>query len=501
MGYKLTFNTFNGGKGSLGLMKNWSFNNSMCDGLCIKYKVPPKLIDVGIRFYNYYVDTYINGNSTRIETGLKRVELSTPVDEYITISYKGYEIRYVGVVGIETKIEVSGTCIIPPSKGYIETSDMFGDAVNLTMLIIYANKRAVYYSENEAELAEFKNKYYGEYTRSVEDLEGTGNVITGYPFKSLAESTYVYPLCKSKPTIESDGDELLSLHLPAYRYNGEIYYPMLKITNNKSDSLNKVVGYLPDNIADQIIEEEGLDKEDVVAEDTSDSSGFDVGDFDLPELPVPDGIEFPKLETTKIEETTKDLQQNVEDTAIKETQTEETKKTEVVNEETGEIEEVEETTTFQTAKVKVGNSFWEDFKLGFKFLTGKYRDRAIESLTIRDTEGNIVDRIIIVFDKKTGEYSASGEKGTTGDLYVTKYSGYIFVTKDGMYISNKDGRTYYKKTGEETQHHYNPETGQVEEDKYTVYDDGSGVETWVEDGFWDESPSGDGSGSESGGES
>lgn len=500
MGYKLSFNTLNGGKGTLGLMKNWAFNNSMCDGLCIKQRVPPKLIDVGISFYNYYVDTYINGESARFETGLKRVELSAPVDEYITISYKGYEIKYVGAVGIETKIEVSGTCIIPPSKGYIETSDMFGDAVNLTMLIIYANKRAVYYSENEAELAEFKNKYYGEYVRKVEEIEGTGNDITGYPFKSLAESTYVFPLCKSKPIIESDGDELLSLYLPAYRYNGEIYYPMIKITNEKNDSLNKVVGYLPDNIADQIIEEAGLDKEDVVAEDTGDSSGFDVGDFDLPELPVPDGIEFPKLETTKVEETTKELQQNVEDTAIKETQTAETKKTEVVNEETGETEEVEETTIFQTVKVKVKSNIWQPLKLGFKTLTGKFKNLSTDARLIRDKDGNFIDQLVILVDRDTGEYIAFTKNGTQGDVYLTDGEGFIFVTEDGMYISDENGFRQYDKTREETQYQYNPETGQVEEKKYDVYDDGSGVETWVEDGFWDESPSGDGGGSESGGE-
>ena len=328
-GYKLMYNTPDGGKGSLGLMKNYAFNKSMCDGIYLKQIVPPSTTETTLTMA-YHASTYsivvAGGQTIEVMDCYLNFSLSESVDEYITVVVNAREKLYNQVFGEYYYKDQSVICIISPGKKTYNTA-LFYDHYIIDSVYVYAGKRLVFHEVAEETGDDLRHKYFNAILKdasgNIKENTVAPNTIT---MTCNNETVYVYPLCKEKPVILNNNDgKISSIYMPAFNYKDEVYYPSIKITNNKEDVLNKVVNYVPSFVGDAIKEENSLKDEDIAAEDTSgvgDSSGdisgggFNPDDFDFTPPEFVGGLVFPE---NTFNETTKEIVKESITTAVKDT--------------------------------------------------------------------------------------------------------------------------------------------------------------------------------------
>lgn len=455
-GYKLMYNTPDGGKGSLGLMKNYAFNNSMCDGIYLQQKVPPSTTET---------ELFICQGSAKLDSAgtilaqdpFMCVYVTKPVDEYITVVIN---FTVVQVWGDGSTAKSSMVFILPPQQTFTfsNTAITWTAFCTFNDVYIYVGKRLAYKFEGDTECKKFKDTYFG--ARKVTG-DTTENTHKGFPLTCNNENLYVYPLCKDFK-IENDGDnKISSIHLPAFRYKDEIYYPMIKISGEKNDALNKFVNYVPTFIGNAFKEEYNLKDEDISAENTSglgDISGDSLGpefnpdDFDFTPPKFEGGLTFPENTFTEV---TKEIVKESTTTAVKDTF--------IVEEKT--IEDTGGSGSGDTIKKEftvISGEKW-DVKGGFKAflydLAGSMVEwHSIKRIPIYNSDGTIKSTITQILDED-GEVVATtiAHQNQIDDLLSN--GGTLIEGEDGTYtyidgntgditIVNKDGTSdYYENTG------------------------------------------------------
>lgn len=314
-GYKLMYNTPNGGVGSLGLMKNYAFNNSMCDGIYLQQKVPPSTTETEL-FICQGSAKYDSKGTILASAPFMCMYVTNPVDEYITVVIN---LTFKNIWGSGETIKSSKVLILPPQQTLI-CPEMFAWTVYHTFndVYIYVGKRLAYKFEGDTECKNFKDTYFGARKATGDTIENTHK---GFPLTCNNETLYVYPLCKDLKIENNDDNEISSIYLPAFSYKDEIYYPIIKISSNKKDILNKAIGYMPSFIGNAFKEEYNLKEEDISAENTGDlgvGTGleFDPSDFDFTPPEFEGGLVFPE---NTFNETTKEIVKESITTAVKDT--------------------------------------------------------------------------------------------------------------------------------------------------------------------------------------
>lgn len=236
--YQLKFNNLDGSTGFLGLGKNVSFLENMCDGICFKYKVPASQTTTTLKLMSNFASGR-NGTSW----GILQVELSEPVDEYITIV-------------VENSVKTY-TMIITPGKKIGGSIEAFDGDYTVKKIEVYRNKQLIYSITNGCK------DYIGKTSHATDSYGVSARVEPTHSFSLTCENetVYVTPLIKK----ESNNTEGISAYMPAVRYNGEVYTVGVKLSDSQESTENNIKNinkYIPTDEAD--ISEEV--KKDIVEE-------------------------------------------------------------------------------------------------------------------------------------------------------------------------------------------------------------------------------------------
>lgn len=455
-GYKLMYNTPDDGKGSLGLMKNYAFNNSMCDGIYLQQKVPPSTTET---------ELFICQGSAKLDSAgtilasapFMCMYVTNPVDEYITVVIN---LTFKNIWGSGETIKSSKVLILPPQQTLI-CPEMFAWTAYHTFndVYIYVGKRLAYKFEGDTECKNFKDTYFG--ARKVTG-DTTENTHKGFPLTCNNESLYVYPLCKDFKIENDDDNEISSIHLPAFRYKDEIYYPTIKISLdnekgalNKENILNKVVGYVPSFIGDTIKEKYNLKDENIAAENTGDLGAgtgleFNPDDFDFTPPEFVGGLDLSTADWvgTVVNEVVKESSS----TAVKDTTLVES--TPVVDTSggtgdsgsSGELDYIITGGTMVKYDVKSGPVGTASQMI--KTFKGDVPGAKIRHFSIYDADNNYVGSVVqlVNTDGNVEEtYNTSFNPLSGGTFYLNEETGeFTYVTNKGdIYISNGQGGTDY----------------------------------------------------------
>lgn len=459
-GYKLMYNTPDGGKGSLGLMKNYAFNNSMCDGIYLKQVVPPSTTETTLTMAYHasqFSMTVAGGQTITAQDCFLNFSLSKAVDEYITIVVNAREEIYNQIFNEYYYKDQSVICILSPGKKTY-TTDLFYDFYIIDSVYVYAGKRLVFHEVAEETGDDLRHKYFNAILKdssgNIKENIVAPNTIT---MTCNNESLYVYPLCKDFKIENNNDSETSSIYLPAFRYKDEIYYPTIKISDNKEDVLNKAVGYMPSFIGNAFKEEYSLKDEDISAENTGDLGDgagleFDPSDFDFTPPKFEGGIVFPE---TTFNETTKEIVKESITTAVKDTSIIEVKPVEDTSGDSSEKE-------YQIigggmVKYKSINVFSSTIYSTLDFFgTGtavvKVIKGSVKTYPVFNEDGEIIGEMSQMLNEN-GEViftQASGEIKSGSNLYINEETGaYTIVNKNGDIIMNdgQDNQTRYEYTG------------------------------------------------------
>lgn len=426
---KFEYNTPNGGKGSLTLMKNVVFNSSMCDGIYLKTRVPASTTTTTIKLYRNYASGRNGSHYGRLS-----VELSEAVDEYLTI--------------IILKSSGNESIIITPGKTTATSQNDF-DSINPSRIVVYRNKGAVY------DITSNTDSYIGAISHATDSYGADAKVepTNSFTLTCNDETIYVYPLCKGFEIESNEDDKISSIHLPVFRYNGEIYYPTIKITNDKKDTISKVVGYIPDVIGDKIKEKEEITEEDAGAEDTGD---YVFDPIEMPELP---DFVMPELPEVTYEDTVKDIVKDSTSEAVKETTFVESKPVEDTSGGTGDSGssgEIDYIITGGTmVKYDVKSGPLGTVSLLVEKVKGDVQGAKTRHFPIYDADGNYVGSVVQVVNAdgnvmETYNTSFNPLNGG-GTLYVDEETGaFTYIDNKGnITVSDGtiNGNSYYKYTG------------------------------------------------------
>lgn len=481
-GYKLMYNTPNGGVGSLGLMKNYAFNNSMCDGIYLKQVVPPSTTETTMTLLFGLINLDI----------VFSIKLTKPVDEYITV--------VLNMVNDDTNELYSTTCICPAGSKFAKAI-VNADAsymYSAKSIYVYAGKRLVLSAEGHREIL---NNIINMWTASadlsiVRYLDADGNQISESELSTHKltcnnETVYVYPLCKIDYI--RNGSDAKSIHLPALRYNDGYYIPTIKLSMNDSDGelnkedvLNKVVNYVPSFIGSAIKEENNLKDEDIAAEDTSgvgdipsDSSGteFDPNDYDFTPPEFVGGLVFPEYTFTEV---TENIVKNSTTEAVRDTVViEETPVEDTSSGDSGSSGEPDYIITGGTmVKYDVIGGAWGTVTGVVKLFKGDAQAGNMRTFPVYDADGNYLGGVVQLLDKDGNVVQTNSDDlkllSGGGTLYVNEETGaYTYIDKKGnITISDgtKEGNRYYEYTGA---------TNNVGHDVY-IGEDGFPVYVWTD---------------------
>lgn len=492
-GYKLMYNTPNDGKGSLGLMKNYAFNNSMCDGIYLKQVVPPSTTETTMTLLFGLINLDI----------VFSIKLTKPVDEYITV--------VLNMVNNDTNELYSTTCICPAGSKFAKVI-VNADAsymYSAKSIYVYVGKRLVLSAEGHDEiLNNIINMWMASADLSiVRYLDANGNEISESELSTHKltcnnETVYVYPLCKIDYI--RNGSDAKSIHLPAFRYNDGYYIPTIKLSMNNSDGelnkedvLNKVVNYVPSFVGDAIKEENNLKDEDIAAEDTSgvgdtsiDSSEpeFNPDDYDFTPPEFVGGLVFPENTFTEV---TNEIVKNSTTEAVRDTIVIEGKPVEDTNSgdsgssgdegssggSGGSSSELDYIITGGTmVKYDVIGGAWGTVTGVVKLFKGEAAE--MRNFPVYDADGNYLGGVVQLLDKDGNVIQTNSDDlkllSGGGTLYVNEETGaYTYIDKKGnITISDgtKEGNRYYEYTGA---------TNNVGHDVY-IGEDGFPVYVWTD---------------------
>lgn len=470
-GYKLMYNTPNGGKGSLGLIKNCTFNNSMCDGIYLKQRVPPYTTETEL-FISQGSVGYDSAGTLVSQNPAMCVYVTKPVDEYITVVIN---YTFIDIWGSGETVKSTKVYMLPPQKDFAYSEPLIWTAYcTFNDVYIYVGKRLAYKFEGDTECKNFKDTYFG--ARKADSFGiTTGNTHKGFPLTCNNETLYVFPLCKDFKLSNNNDNKISSLHIPAFRYKGEIYYPIAKISNKKEDVLNKAIGYIPSFIGDKLKEDLELSDEDIMAEDTD----------GLGDTYQEDSTEG-NINSTDFEAFWGYMWSDVQEGGL------------FVGDVRYEQVSVEGSDSNGWVGVMLPYIFSdggdspnvaENGNMIIGFDSSKFPDGKITQMPLRDEDGKLSGYILVADDGHGNILAAESiekvggnfinKSGSDVKVKINSDGNIVAISENGdLSILGQDGsRKFYQYTGSYT----DPETGK----NYDSYIDNSGFQTDIEEGFWD----------------